>query len=251
MFGAQKIGDEHELALTGLERAKLERDLQADRPLPSSPPTPVLTPPPSRPAATLPSQPPAPSTPSGNAAHVLAGPGVKLKGDITGCDTLRVEGIVDGTAVARQLIVCTGGSFLGTAEIEDAEIEGYYDGTLNVHGRLLLRSSGRIAGTLSYGQIEVERGGEIIGHIASYQKQEAPKPAANVQLVSVSSERRTSAASAGPAVAYQPPPSEPPVPRKDVAPVMAHSEAPTPQPVPQDVGEVQPKARKSLFFGRG
>ncbi|MBU6299734.1 MAG: polymer-forming cytoskeletal protein [Alphaproteobacteria bacterium] len=175
---------------------------------------------------------------------MLAGPGVKLKGDITGCDALRVEGTVDGTVVARQLVVCAGGSFLGTAEIEEAEIEGYYDGTLNVHGRLLLRSNGRISGTLSYGQIEVERGGEIIGHIACHQKQEAPKPAANAQLVSVLSERR----------APVDPLTPPAVPMHHAAHVMVHSERPAPQPqasLPDHAAdEVQPKARKSLFFGR-
>ena len=107
--------------------------------------------------------------PAEDTAQLHAGPGVVLKGEISGCDMLRVEGSIEGTVVARQLVICPNGSFLGTAEIEEAEIEGKFDGTLNVKGRLFLRGTGQVSGTLSYGQIEVERGGEIVGDISAHQ----------------------------------------------------------------------------------
>jgi len=157
--------------MTGLERAKLERNyappaaaVQPMRPVEELPPQPAAAAKPKVVAAAKPVM--AEQSALSNAAHLYVGPGVTLKGEILGCDTLRVEGSVEGNAAARQLIVCAGGSFNGTVEIEEGDVEGRFEGTLNVAGRLFLRATGRICGTLSYGQIEVERGGEILGDIA-------------------------------------------------------------------------------------
>jgi cytoskeletal protein CcmA (bactofilin family) len=273
MFGGSKSGnlpDSDRLAnmdgLTGLERAKLERSLRPVEPQP--PPAPVVVP--SKPmAAVLVPQPeltaqPVPAPES--AAHLYAGPGVKLKGEIVGCDTLRIEGIVDGNATARQLILCPGGSFLGTAEIEEAEIEGNFDGTLNVRSRLVLRANGRVAGTLSYGEIEIERGGEIAGQITPQGKQIAAMPRSETAFVSVSNERR--ALSAVPKLSPQSVVHtlHPAAPRAETAAAVvpaAPVAAPTPaKPNPPTRLEqtaaarllpaVEPpaKARKVGFFGR-
>ena len=51
---------------------------------------------------------------AGSTAHLFAGPGIMLKGEIAGCDTLRVEGVVDGNAAARQLIVSKAGGSWAT-----------------------------------------------------------------------------------------------------------------------------------------
>ena len=150
--------------MTGLERAKLERTFSPTPSVEELPPQPtavaakpvVLPKPVDKPAATA----------NGSTAHLLVGPGVTLKGEILGCDTLRVEGNVEGNATARQLIICASGGVHGTVEIEEGDIEGRFEGTLNVAGRLFLRATGHVNGTLSYGQIEVERGGEILGDIA-------------------------------------------------------------------------------------
>ena len=124
------------------------------------------------------------------AANLHAGPGVKLKGEITGCDTIKVEGTIEGDVAARKLVLCPGGSFIGTAEVDEAEIEGMFEGTLTVRGRLMLRSSGRIDGTVDYGQIEIDRGGEIAGQIGPQAKQ-TPTPLSEPTSISASNERRT------------------------------------------------------------
>jgi cytoskeletal protein CcmA (bactofilin family) len=49
--------------------------------------------------------------------------------------------------------------------VDEAEIAGRFEGTLMVTGRLFVRSTGRIVGTLGYGEIEIERGGQITGDI--------------------------------------------------------------------------------------
>ncbi|MGC9955146.1 MAG: polymer-forming cytoskeletal protein [Rhizomicrobium sp.] len=243
--------------LTGLERAKLERSQQGELPQSVAPQLRVPEPaaPPIRLAAAALQPKPALSAPlsaAGSAALLVAGAGVKLKGDITGCDTLRVEGVVDGNATARQLILCPGGSFLGTAEIDEAEIEGDFDGTLNVHGRLLLRSNGRITGTLSYGQIEIERGGEVAGQITPDGNQIAAMPHSGTALMSVSNDRQALSSAPKPL-----PQSFVQAPRP--APQVAEAAARAPaQPNPPMRAERAPpaggspvKALKARFFGRG
>lgn len=163
--------------LTGLERAKLERAREpiGTDDIPPMPGGAVF--PAELPAAVIvqkrgPSMPerPKPSADQDSSAHLYIGANIRLKGEISGCDLMRVEGTFEGIAQARQLILCPGGTFLGTAQIDEAEIEGSFDGTLNVRGRLYLRNKGRIRGTFSYGQLEIERGGEIDGRINPFEK---------------------------------------------------------------------------------
>lgn len=114
-----------------------------------------------------------PAPQSDSAAHLYVGANIRLKGEISGCDMMRIEGKFEGTAQARQLVLCPGGSFVGIADFQDAEIEGTFEGTLNVRGRLYLRAKGRIRGTFSYGQLEIERGGEVEGRIIPFEAAEA------------------------------------------------------------------------------
>ena len=48
---------------------------------------------------------------------------------------------------------------------ENADIAGRYDGQLVVHGRLTVRSTGRISGMVKYGELEINAGGQIIGEM--------------------------------------------------------------------------------------
>ena len=57
------------------------------------------------------------------------------------------------------------GSFKGTAEVEDAEISGVFEGDLIVRNRLVIYSSGEVRGNITYGEIEIERGGRLTGQI--------------------------------------------------------------------------------------
>lgn len=97
---------------------------------------------------------------------LVACAGVKLKGTITSCNTLSVEGEVEATIQARQLVVGNGGAFVGKAQVEEADIGGRFEGTLHVAGKLIVRRSGRVIGQITYGQIEVEPGGELRGNIS-------------------------------------------------------------------------------------
>jgi cytoskeletal protein CcmA (bactofilin family) len=128
-------------------------------------------------ATATPAPAPAPSAPatSGIAAddghdigkRLIVGKGIQLKGEITACDRLIVEGQVEVTMNAtRTLEIKPSGHFIGSCEVEEAEISGIYDGDLTVRGRLVVHNNGRVKGKICYGELELERGGQIAGELS-------------------------------------------------------------------------------------
>jgi cytoskeletal protein CcmA (bactofilin family) len=61
--------------------------------------------------------------------------------------------------------IAESGLFRGDAFSEQAEIRGRFEGELVVRKRLLIRASGHVSGTISYGEIEIERGGKVLGTV--------------------------------------------------------------------------------------
>lgn len=100
------------------------------------------------------------------AKKLTVGREISLSGEITSCDTLVVEGEVRANLKnCRTLEIAKSGSYRGDAEINVADIAGDFEGALTVIDRLILRSTGRIMGTIRYREIEIERGGQIAGTI--------------------------------------------------------------------------------------
>jgi cytoskeletal protein CcmA (bactofilin family) len=98
--------------------------------------------------------------------QLIVGREIRLAGEITSCDRLVVEGSVEANlANCRDIEISDTGIYKGSASIEEAEIRGRFDGVLNVRRRLLIRATGRVTGTVRYGQIEIERGGQISGDV--------------------------------------------------------------------------------------
>jgi len=120
-------------------------------------------------SALAPSPAPTPSAPARREAEqrkLIVGREISLAGEITSCDWLVVEGSVEANlANCRDIEISDTGVYKGSASIEQAEIRGRFDGVLNVRRRLLIHSTGRVTGTVRYGQIEIERGGQISGEV--------------------------------------------------------------------------------------
>ncbi len=109
---------------------------------------------------------------------LIVGREISLSGEITSCDRLVVEGSVEANlANCQNIDIAESGLFKGSASIEDAEVRGRFEGTLNVRRRLLIRSTGRVIGTVRYGQVEIECGGQISGDIQSQPPNELVEPA--------------------------------------------------------------------------
>jgi cytoskeletal protein CcmA (bactofilin family) len=95
---------------------------------------------------------------------MVVGRGLSLSGDIKFCNRLVVEGEVEVTLHdCREIEIGETGLFKGNASIEQAEVRGQFEGELVVSKRLLIRSTGHVSGTITYGEIEIERGGKVSG----------------------------------------------------------------------------------------
>jgi hypothetical protein len=62
------------------------------------------------------------------------------------------------------------GIFRGNGSTENADVRGRVEGDLVVHNRLLIRASGHVSGTITYGEIEIEAGGKISGVIQAHER---------------------------------------------------------------------------------
>jgi cytoskeletal protein CcmA (bactofilin family) len=114
-----------------------------------------------RPAAAM------PSDMADSGKRLIVGQGIHMKGEITACDRLIVEGQVEVTLKAtRMLEIKPTGHFTGSCEVEEADVSGVYDGNLTVRGRLIVHAGGRVTGDISYGEIELERGAQITGKLS-------------------------------------------------------------------------------------
>ncbi|RZJ24994.1 MAG: polymer-forming cytoskeletal protein [Haliea sp.] len=114
------------------------------------------------------------STVSGNSgssareggSKLTVGPNIKLKGvEITDCDTLVVEGLVEATMDSRVIQIAERGAFKGSAEIDIAEIHGEFDGNLTVRQKLVIYATGKVTGKIRYGKLVIEEGGQLAGEI--------------------------------------------------------------------------------------
>ena len=104
-------------------------------------------------------------TPEGG-SKLTVGPNIKLKGvEITDCDTLVVEGLVEATMDSRVIQIAEQGAFKGSAEIDVAEIRGQFNGNLTARQKLVIYSTGKVTGTVRYGKLVIEEGGQLAGEV--------------------------------------------------------------------------------------
>jgi len=95
---------------------------------------------------------------------LIIGREISFTGDITACKRLVVEGLVEATVQrCQEVVVGKTGFFKGHARTESAEVHGRVEGELVVRKLLHIHAAGQVAGTTTYGEIEIERGGRIIG----------------------------------------------------------------------------------------
>ncbi len=95
---------------------------------------------------------------------LTVGRDIRLKGEITACDKLVVEGRVEASLTdARVIEVTPTGYYKGDAQVDEADISGHFEGQLIARDKLTVRADGRISGSIRYGSIVIESGGEVSG----------------------------------------------------------------------------------------
>ena len=109
------------------------------------------------------------------AANLHVGRGLKLEGKIQSCDSLVIKGDVQATIESGTLTITESGDVRGDATVEEAEVNGKFDGTLTVKKCLTINSSGRVTGKVRYGELKVEQGGQVSGEIRAADQDEKPE----------------------------------------------------------------------------
>jgi cytoskeletal protein CcmA (bactofilin family) len=114
---------------------------------------------------------------------LIVGREIVLNGEINSCDRLVVEGRVEANMKdCREIEIAETGTFKGQADIERADISGLFEGDLTAREHLVVRATGRITGKVRFGELEIERGGQIVGDVQVYGESIAPRHDAPVAV---------------------------------------------------------------------
>lgn len=85
--------------------------------------------------------------------------GTKLKGDVSSTGFFRIDGTIEGTVkTPSKVVLGKSGVIIGTLTCENADIEGRFEGNLQVSGTLSLRATAVIEGDVTVGKLAVEPG---------------------------------------------------------------------------------------------
>ena len=97
---------------------------------------------------------------------LIVGQEIVFNGKISSLDRLIVEGKVEAKIKdCRAIEIAETGHFKGQVEFERADIAGVFEGDLMVREHLVVRETGRIIGKVKFGELEIERGGQIVGDL--------------------------------------------------------------------------------------
>jgi cytoskeletal protein CcmA (bactofilin family) len=66
---------------------------------------------------------------------------------------------------SRVIQIAERGAFSGSADIDVAEIHGEFEGTLTARQKLVIYATGKVTGTIRYGKIVIEEGGQLAGDV--------------------------------------------------------------------------------------
>jgi cytoskeletal protein CcmA (bactofilin family) len=100
-----------------------------------------------------------------NAAYI--GAGVTVKGDVSAPEALVVDGTIEGDVAARAVVVGPSGEIRGKVNAVEADIGGAVAGEVHITRLLAIRTTGRVEGRVSYGEIALERGAVLKGELSS------------------------------------------------------------------------------------
>lgn len=98
-------------------------------------------------------------------ADLTIAPNVTVVSERCEADTVLVEGHLEGDVFARVLRIAPDGHMTGHAEVEFAEIDGHFEGSITASRKLTVGGSGRVYGVVRYGEVVIEGGGHVSGDI--------------------------------------------------------------------------------------
>lgn len=94
------------------------------------------------------------------------GKGVIFKGEAMVPNKAIINGDFSGLLDAQNLEIQTEGVITGNINASGVKVFGRLNSELNCKNLLIIESTGEVKGKLKYGQIEIARGGKVIGNIS-------------------------------------------------------------------------------------
>lgn len=114
---------------------------------------------------------------------LVIGQGITLSGEIESCEYLVVEGTVEAALKGASVLeIAESGAFFGTVEINEATVAGRFEGDLSVKGRLTIKSTGSIVGSVAYKELAVEAGAVLDGKVNPLDGSKAASTGGNRKL---------------------------------------------------------------------
>ena len=98
-------------------------------------------------------------------SSLIIGEGATIKGEIIEENEITVNGSVDGDIQCKNLIVGKTGSIKGKIKADTLYVEGSIEGEINVKELLKLMSSSYVSGKISYGSLQINEGGKLLGEL--------------------------------------------------------------------------------------
>ena len=98
-------------------------------------------------------------------SSLIIGEGATIKGEIIEENEITVNGSVDGDIQCKNLIVGKTGSIKGKIKADTLYVEGSIEGEINVKELLKLMSSSYVSGKMSYGSLQINEGGKLLGEL--------------------------------------------------------------------------------------
>lgn len=150
------------------------------KPTQSSPATPSLTPEPVRPAApAAPAFEPARAAVPAAGEQATIGKSLFIKGEITGSESLYIDGKIEGTInlPGNRLTVGRNGQVNAAITAREIVVLGKVKGNVSATDRVDIRAEGALTGDVSAARISIEDGAFFKGGI-DIRKPEGTKPAA-------------------------------------------------------------------------
>jgi cytoskeletal protein CcmA (bactofilin family) len=96
---------------------------------------------------------------------IFIGNGVVFKGSINAPNQAIISGTVDGDLIAKDVVIGAAGVVSGRTEADFIDVKGELNESVTSKSVLIVRSSGKVAGDVTYGELEIERGGKIKGNM--------------------------------------------------------------------------------------
>ncbi len=93
--------------------------------------------------------------------RMVVAPDMAIKGTVNNCQSIEVQGYLEGEITAKSVLITEGGRVFGRIKAETAEIRGQMQGDAFIRNVLQIGATGDVSGNVRYGQLAMELGAKL------------------------------------------------------------------------------------------